>query len=314
MLQATIDSFSYQDKNILSHIQLHAALGEHVAILGESGCGKTTLLHLIYGLLTLENGAITWNNKPVLGPESVLIPGAPNMKLVAQEFDRMPVTSVADNIATHLPRFNQRKRSARINELLHVVGLTKQKDQLVKTLSGGQKQRVALAKALAVEPEVLLLDEPFSHIDMHLRTKLRRSLYHYLKTTKTTCITATHDAEEALAFADSIVVLGEGTMTTQAAPRALYRSLSSAYLAGFFGEFSHVPRGVFDDEEHFLLPHQLKRTNKISPLAVRVTHNYFKGPFTLVAGASAFGTVYFAHHKSLKIGAPCFLALLKIKP
>ncbi|MDC0637606.1 ABC transporter ATP-binding protein [Flavobacteriaceae bacterium] len=314
MLDVLIHSFSYQKELVLSHVNIQANKGDHIGILGESGCGKTTLLHLIYGLLTLESGHIKWQDEPVLGPESVLIPGAPNMKLVTQEFDLMPVTTVADNVATHLPRFNQKKRAARINELLDVVGLSAQKDQLVKTLSGGQKQRVALAKALAVAPEVLLLDEPFSHIDMHLRTTLRRSLYRYLKINNITCITATHDAEEAMAFADSVVVLGQGTVAAQGAPQELYQSISSAYLAGFFGEYSYIPQGVFGQRELYLLPHQIKRTIKQTPLLVRVTNNYFKGHFTLIAAEATFGKVYFAHHKSIEIGKSCFLALLKIKP
>src|SRR5690554_6519293 len=222
MLSIQIDSFSYTDKVILEDIAFKIAPGEHVSIIGESGSGKSTLLHIIYGLIHLEHGEIFYNDKKLLGPTQTLIPGEPFMKLVAQEFNIMPFSTVAENIGSHLSRLNQEKDERRIDELLDIVDLTSYKNTLVKYLSGGQKQRVALAKALANEPEVLLLDEPFSNIDNFRKNSLRRKIFQYLKSNNISCISATHDSEEALAFSDGILWLKEGKIEGFGTPEWMY--------------------------------------------------------------------------------------------
>ena len=172
MLEVTIKSFSYSEKEILKNIYLKLEQGKHLAILGESGCGKSTLLHLIYGLLHLDQGHIYWRNRRLMGPRVNLVPGEAFIKLVSQEFNLMPFISVSENIASHLSRMDSQLDDNRVDELLNVVGLRPFKSALVKNLSGGQKQRVALAKALANKPELLLLDEPFSNIDTNRKNKL----------------------------------------------------------------------------------------------------------------------------------------------
>jgi ABC-type nitrate/sulfonate/bicarbonate transport system ATPase subunit len=140
MLSVAIRSFQYSEKVILRNIIFKLERGKHMALLGESGCGKSTLLHLIYGLLHLENGIISWNHKQVLGPNQNLIPGESSMKLVAQEFNVMPFSTVSENIASHLTSFNSKKDDRRILELLNVVDLKEFANTQVKNLSGGQKQ------------------------------------------------------------------------------------------------------------------------------------------------------------------------------
>ena len=213
MLRVAIKKFSYQNNPellILQDIAFSLKKGEHLVVLGESGCGKSTLLHIIYGLLHLENGQLFLREKQLLGPNHNLVAGESAMKLVAQEFNVMPYISVAENIATHLDRNNKEQDSARVDQLLEIVALENHKNTMVKNLSGGQKQRVALAKALANTPEVILLDEPFSNIDTFRKNKLRRNLYRYLKENNITCITATHDSDQALGFADTILMLQNG--------------------------------------------------------------------------------------------------------
>ena len=204
MLNVTITSFQYptSNKEILSNVNFKLEQGKQLAILGESGCGKSTLLHLIFGLLNLDNGEIYYGKQQLFGPSHNLIPGHDFMKLVSQDLDLMPFTSVAENVGEHLSRIDTSEDTKKIDEVLSVVGLLPFKNRKVNTLSGGQKQRVALAKALANEPKVLLLDEPFSSIDAFLKNKLRRELYRYLQQHQITCIIATHDADEALAFSD----------------------------------------------------------------------------------------------------------------
>ncbi|MAO08287.1 MAG: ABC transporter ATP-binding protein [Alteromonas sp.] len=310
MLNVSISSFSYDQKEILKDISVVLEQGEHLSILGESGCGKTTLLHLVYGLLHLENGTIFYNEKELLGPNFNLIPGEDFMKLVSQELNIMPFISVAENMATHLPRVNLKNDEKRINELLEIVSLKSHAHKMTKTLSGGQKQRVAIAKALAQKPKVLLLDEPFSHIDTFKKNVLRRKLFNYLKEENITCITATHDTEEALSFSDRILLLKEGKMERLDTPQAIFSKLENTYQAGFFGEVSIIPKGIFGSKELTLLPHQLALSEEKTPLKVTVKNNYYKGTHYLIEGQLSSSTrIFFYNDSSLKNHAQVYLSL-----
>jgi ABC-type spermidine/putrescine transport systems, ATPase components len=283
MLNVSIESFAYSEREILQNISFSLRQGNHLVLLGESGCGKSTLLHLIYGLLHLEYGAIQWGKKQLKGPAHNLIPGEPFMKLVAQEFNVMPFISVSENIATYLSRQDNNADAVRVAELLKVTDLEDVAETMVKHLSGGQKQRVALAKALANESELLLLDEPFSHIDSFRKNKLKRDLFAYLKENNIACITATHDSDEALAYADEIIILKDGTIEVSGSPEHIYLNVSSEYQASFFGEMNLLPVSLFSatntSEECILFPHQLEITKKKTNLKVLVKKSYFKGSF-----------------------------------
>src|SRR4051812_8943492 len=181
MLELRNISFSYADQTVIKNITFNLHKGQHLAVIGESGCGKSTLLQLIYGLYDLDQGEIIYNGKPVLGPKFNLIPGMDFMKYLAQDFDLMPFISVEENIGKYLSNISKDKKKARVNELLGLVEMTEFAKTKAKHLSGGQQQRVALARVLALEPEVLLLDEPFSQIDVFRRNNLRRNMFQYLK-------------------------------------------------------------------------------------------------------------------------------------
>lgn len=314
MLNITIDSFTYPqaiENPILKDISLTISQGEHLAVLGESGCGKSTLLHLIYGLLSLEKGALFYNKKKLLGPSHNLIPGEPFMKLVSQELDIMPYISVAENIASHLDRNNPVKDNNRVDELLDIVQLRHFKNKKVQHLSGGQKQRVAIAKALAQQPEVLLLDEPFSNIDTFLKNKLRRSLFNYTRSQNMTCIIATHDSEEALSFTDRLLILKEGQVVRLDTPSVIYKTLEDKYQASFFGEASiidkkllpygeNVPASTSASNHHIVLAHQLRISEEKSLLEVVVAHSFYKGNFYLIEATKSNNTIYFNHTGALK--------------
>lgn len=311
MLKVEIDSFSYSEKIILRNVAFTLKPGDHLSILGESGCGKSTLLHLIYGLLHLENGAIYYNKKKLLGPTKTLIPGEPFMKLVAQEFNIMPFMTVAENVGSHLSRLNQEEDERRINELLDVVEMEVFKNTLVKKLSGGQKQRVALAKALANEPKVLLLDEPFSNIDTFRKNKLQRKIFTYLKKNKISCITATHDSEEALSFSDHILMLKNGTEEMSGTPEFIYKNVSTEYQAGFFGEANLLPKALFSNEatseEIIVFPYKLKISKEKTALKVIVNNCYFKGGCYLIQCVFNNNEIFFQHYKPLKINSELYL-------
>ena len=312
MLAVDIRSFAYDQKEILHNISFHLQPGEHLAVLGESGCGKSSLLHVVYGLLHLNEGSLSWEGAPMLGPKFNLIPGEPFIKLVAQEFNVMPFTTAFENVAEHLPRIDMEADKARVMELLAVVGLKEQAGQLVRTLSGGQKQRVALAKALAKKPKLLLLDEPFSHIDSFRKNKLRRRLYRFLKEEQIACITATHDSEEALSFSDQLIILKNGTVETQGSPTEVYQNANNTYQAGFFGEFSLLPPaalGLGEADEVLVRPHQWQVADDKTGVQVKVVQSYFKGSHYLVESIWKDQSLFFRSADPLESGAELYLKL-----
>ncbi len=240
MLRIQNLSFAYAKIDILQDINIRIQRGEHVAIIGESGCGKSTLLKLIYGLMDLEQGEIFWEDEQILGPAYNLVPGASFMKYLSQDFDLMPYISVSENISQYLSIFYPEELKERTQQLLEMIELTEFADKKVKTLSGGQQQRVALARVLAQKPEVLLLDEPFGHIDNFLKNSLRRNIFNYLKENRITTIVATHDVHDVLPFADRAVVLRDKEIIARARPMDLYKNPKSLYVASLFGEASMI--------------------------------------------------------------------------
>lgn len=320
MLKVNLNAFAYAEEIILRKMNFTVSEGTHISILGESGCGKSTLLQLIYGLLQVKDGEIYWKDKKLLGPGFNLVPGEPFIKYLAQDFDLMPYISVADNIAKFLSRNFMKERNARVAELLEVVDMVEFKDTHVKYLSGGQKQRVALARAIAKEPELLLLDEPFSHIDHFRRNALRRKLYRYLKKENITCITATHDSEEALSFADEIKMMRNGTFIQSASPEQVYKSPKDAYVASFFGDVNVLPAELFglsqNEKELLLLPHQLvlsgqsdEQADLENQLKIKVKRAYFKGDHYLIEAYFSEKPIYFKNEKKLHEGEQVFLKL-----
>jgi len=309
MLQVDISSFSYSEKKILENIQFTLAHGQQISLLGESGSGKTTLLHIIYGLLHLEKGTCSFNNKKLMGPTHNLIPGEPFMKLVSQELDLMPFSTVSENIGTHLSRQNLMKDKKRTKELLEIVGLAGFEKRMVKTLSGGQKQRVMLTKALAKEPKVLLLDEPFSNIDVLRKNDLRRNLFGYLKEKYISCICATHDSEEALAFSDNIILLRDGNVEASGDPHKIYNNKENHYVANFFGDANILPSELFSEkspsEKIILYPHQLKITEEENGLLVKVIKSYYRGKDYLIHCKWKRQDIFFEHRFILEPGTTC---------
>lgn len=309
MLDVSIGSFRYPntEKHVLTDIAFQLKEGEHLAVLGESGGGKSTLLHVLYGLFDLKDGAIYFNNNPLFGPSHNLIPGHSFMKLVSQEFNLMPYTTVAENIADPLTRLDREKDNARVDELLQVVGLEHFRNRKVRTLSGGQKQRVALAKALAQLPKVLLLDEPFSSIDTFKKNGLRRTLFSYLKTHRIACIAATHDSEEALAFADKLMLLKEGKGCNYGSPEDIFSKAATPFEAGFFGEVTVLPKHVFLTSEKstktVFLAHELTLSKEKTAVGIVVKNSYFKGRNYLIHCHWNQQEVFFEHHEALAKGS-----------
>lgn len=297
MLQINNLSFSYQKKQVLKNISFQVNKGEHIALIGESGCGKSTLLKCLYGLFDLEAGEMFWNNTQILGPAYNLVPGMDFMKYLAQDFDLMPFITVAENIGKHLSNFYREEKQQRIKQLLDMVEMTEYANVKAKQLSGGQMQRVALARALAKEPEILMLDEPFSHIDTFQKNRLRRNLFHHLKKENITCIVATHDREESLPFADRILVMKDGETLSYNTPENLYNNPDNIYTASLFGDINLLNRKDFGgtDEEVICYPHHLNIvTDPATPATVKEC--YFQGAGYLVIAELTTGQRIFLKH------------------
>ncbi len=313
MLKVENISFGYTSKEVLNNISFSANKGDYIAVIGESGCGKSTLLEIIYGLLHIEKGAVYWNSKKLLGPNFRLIPGEDFMKYLPQDFDLMPYITVEENIGKNISSLDPNKLQ-RTKELLKVVDMSDFLKTKVKNLSGGQKQRVAIAKVIAKEPEVLLLDEPFSHIDNFRKNKLRRDLFRYLKLKNILCIVATHDTTDALSFADEILVIRDGKLIAKNTPETLYNNLNSEYIGSFFNEVNEIPNNIINPNSKskkkiLLYPNQLKLVED-SLLKATVIICYFKGNHYLIEANLNGEIIFFEHFEKIQIGSEICLKLI----
>ncbi len=303
MLKVENISFSYQGQPTISTISFALEKGRNMAVIGESGCGKSTLLKLIYGLYDLDKGQLFWNDIEVLGPKYNLIPGMDFMKYLAQDFDLMPFITVAENVGKYLSNFYPEKKNERIAELLEIVEMTEYANVKAKNLSGGQMQRVALARVLALEPEVLLLDEPFSHIDNFRKNSLRRKLFGYLKEKKITTLFATHDSSDVLSFADDVLVLKDGLLMEKGNPKNIYENPKNKYIASLFGDVNEIE---IDGKIQFIYPHQLEIVAK-SNLKVAVVKAYFLGSHYLIEANDMVSKIFFESPNEIPIGSKIHL-------
>ncbi|NRB83763.1 MAG: ABC transporter ATP-binding protein [Winogradskyella sp.] len=294
MLQIKNLSFGYAKTEVLNQLNFNVNTGENLAIIGESGSGKSTLLKLIYGEYDLEEGEILWKDTKILGPKFNLIIGYDFMKYVSQEFDLMPYTTVEENIGKFLSRFYPEEKKERTKALISVVELEAFAQTKVKHLSGGQKQRVAIARALAKEPEILLLDEPFSHIDNFKKQSLRRSVFNYLKGKNITCLVASHDKNDVLGFADQMIVLDNKKVVAKDTPKNLFNNPKSPLIASFFGEYSLIKNDIF-------YAHQLQITDH-SDFKATVVSSYFNGQNWMIEANYNNQTIFIEHDKKIEKG------------
>ncbi len=306
MLRVDNIIFSYLHQITIQKSTFSLKKGANLAVIGESGCGKSTLLKLIYGLYDLDEGRIFWKDTEVLGPKFNLIPGMDFMKYLAQDFDLMPYISVAENVGKYLSNIDSEKKWNRVAELLEIVEMSDFAQIKVKNLSGGQMQRVALARVLALEPEVLLLDEPFSHIDNFKKNSLRRKLFAYLKEKNITCIVATHDSTDVLSFADEVLVMQHGKIVASGTPKSIYETPQSKYIASLFGDVNEIE---FNGKRRLVYPHQLKVVAS-SDLKVMVLKSYFRGSFYLIEAKWSDNTLFFESALEFSKSTELFLTIV----
>ncbi|WP_396186428.1 ABC transporter ATP-binding protein [Flavobacterium sp.] len=313
MLEIKNISFIYIEKPVIENISFEIAKGQNIAVIGESGCGKSTLLKLLYGLYDLDKGEIFYNEERILGPKYNLIPGEDYFKYLAQDFDLMPYITVEENVGKFLSNIYKDKKKARVQELLEMVEMTEFAKVKAKYLSGGQQQRVALARVLALEPQILLLDEPFSQIDSFRKNSLRRNLFKYFKEKQITCIIATHDSNDALSFSDETIVLQNGKLIAKGSSRELYENPPSFYIASLFGEVNELKQSHFMDMEStdemlLLYPHQLKVVED-GKFKATVKQCYFKGSHYLVKASFERKAIFFEHYSELELNQEVTLSI-----
>jgi len=241
MLNLDSISVAYGATPVVQNLSAELAEGEIGCLLGASGCGKTTVLRAIAGFEPLRAGEIRVGGELMASPTHMLAPQARRIGVVFQDYALFPHLSVAANIGFGLSKEPAVRRNARVIEMLDLVGLQHAAERYPHELSGGQQQRVALARALAPQPRLMLMDEPFSNLDVTLRERLAAEVRLILKRAGATAVLVTHDQREAFAVADKVGVISDGRLCQWDTPYALYHRPADRYVAGFIGEGVLLP-------------------------------------------------------------------------
>ncbi|MBV2235315.1 MAG: ABC transporter ATP-binding protein [Sterolibacterium sp.] len=236
----------YGRQTVVDGVSLTLTSGAIACLLGPSGCGKTTLLRCIAGFEPLTEGEVRINGEVLASPCFSLPPERRAVGMVFQDYALFPHLTVAANIAFGLRRQATALRQGRVDELLETVGLTGLGRKYPHELSGGQQQRIALARALAPRPRLLLLDEPFSNLDVDLRERLSQEVREILRREGMTALLVTHDQHEAFAMADEIGVMQAGRIQQWDSAYNLYHRPANRFVADFIGQGAFLPARALD--------------------------------------------------------------------
>jgi len=242
----------YNGHRVLNDFSLALARGQIGCVLGPSGCGKTTALRCIAGFEKISVGRIVVNSEEVSSAGHTVPPERRRIGMVFQDYALFPHLTVADNVGFGLLRLDAGGRARRIGELLDVIGMAHAAARYPHELSGGQQQRVALARALAPRPELLLLDEPFSNLDIDLRERLGLEVREILKQQNMTAILVTHDQHDAFAIADEIGIMRDGCIEQWGTPYDLYHKPATRFVADFVGQGTFLPGTILGDNRIML--------------------------------------------------------------
>lgn len=236
-------TLSYDTKNVVKNLSLELEQGEVVVVLGASGDGKTSLLKAIAGYMPVKKGVISFQDEELLHAGEMLVPGHEDIRLVNQDFSLDTYHTVEENIRLKILRFDKAYQEQRITDLLRLMKLTRFRSFKTTQLSGGQQQRLAIARALADEPSLILLDEPFNQLDFQTKDRISRHLKRYLKKHKISVVMVTHNGIEAMEWADRIVYIEKGRIKRIASPTDFFNHPHSKKEAAFFGMINQLKIG-----------------------------------------------------------------------
>jgi len=237
---------AYGDQEVVRGLTFSLARGAIGCLLGPSGCGKTTVLRCIAGFEPVREGEIRLAGRAVSSATVMVAPEKRRIGMVFQDYALFPHLPVAGNIAFGLHGVAPQERKARVHELAQLVGLSAALEKYPHEISGGQQQRVALARALAPRPELLLLDEPFSNLDVDLRERLSLEVREIIKASGATAVLVTHDQQEAFAMADEVGILHEGRLQQWDSAYNLYHRPVNRFVADFVGQGAFLPAKVLN--------------------------------------------------------------------
>ena len=234
----------YGNNTVIPDLTLEIGDGELFTLLGPSGCGKTTLLRMIAGFNSIEGGDVCFNEKRI----NDMDPSKRNIGMVFQNYAIFPNLSVRENVAFGLKnrKLDKADIKKKTDEFLNLMQIMQYADRMPNQLSGGQQQRIALARALVISPDVLLMDEPLSNLDAKLRVEMRSVIRHTQKNVGITTVYVTHDQEEAMAISDRIAVMKDGVIQHVGTPRDIYQRPKNVFVATFIGRTNIVHARIKD--------------------------------------------------------------------
>lgn len=275
-LKQVTKKFPRTSKAAVKDFTLEIKRGEIITLLGPSGCGKTTTLRMIAGFETPTSGDIYINNNLVSNADHHTPPEKRGVGMVFQDYALFPHLTIEKNVTFGLIKWKTKAKKQRAKEVLKLVGLEEYAKQYPHELSGGQQQRVALARALAPSPNVILMDEPFSNLDVSLREKMRFDVKTILKKTNTTAIIVTHDQKDAFAISDRVVVMKDGVIQQIDTPIDMYCCPRTCFVAQFLGKTNLLVGKMAPDLKHVFthigkvcLPKKSEKLLKDVTLSVR---------------------------------------------
>ncbi|BFU76826.1 ATP-binding cassette domain-containing protein [Arcobacter sp. 15-2] len=267
-------SKSFDNNEILKDITLDIEKGKIISLLGKSGSGKSTLLNIIAGFEQSKTGILCLNNK-ILSDQKIFIePQKRNIGFVFQNYALFPHMTIFDNITFGIENYQKEEKNKIAKELLELVHLSGYEKRYPHELSGGQQQRVALIRAMALNPELILLDEPFSGIDTMLKSQIQKELLQILKSTHKTAIIVTHDSSEAMAMSDKIIYLEDGKIMQYDTPVNIYKKPKTKNIAKSFGIANFIKK---DDIEYCVRVDECRLSDEAGEYKVSIVSQSFQG-------------------------------------
>ncbi|WP_304518077.1 ABC transporter ATP-binding protein [Cecembia rubra] len=239
---------------VLKEFSLNLERGQVVSLIGESGSGKSTLLRIVAGLENRNAGEVYLEGLRIVNPKEKLVPGYDEIQLVYQDYHLYPNSTVEENITRPLLLYDKNYKEKRVKSILKLLGLEKFKDKLPRQLSGGQQQKVAIGKALSLEPQVLLLDEPFSSLDTIQRRELIAELRGMFATLEVTVLFVTHDLDDALQMSNDLVLVQHGKLIQKGHPEEIFSKPRNLYAAKLFSHLNPIP----NQQQYFIRPSDIQ--------------------------------------------------------